>query len=76
MSRAHAEIADLVRRLGSILDDIDPVEPDPADVSEIRRILYGLHAVLRLHTLQEEESYLSLAEADLLNDSPDRLSDH
>jgi len=76
MSRAHAEIAHLVRRLGRILDDIDPGDPDPADVSEIRRILYGLHAVLRLHTLQEEESYLSLAEAELPNDSPERLWGH
>jgi heavy metal translocating P-type ATPase len=62
MSRAHAEIAHLVRRLGRILDDIDPMEPDEADLSELRGILYGLHAILRLHTLQEEESYLSLAE--------------
>ena len=31
---------------------------------EIRRLLYGLHAILRLHFAQEEEGYLSLAEHD------------
>jgi len=31
-------------------------------LDELRRLLYGLHAILRLHTLQEEESYLSLAD--------------
>ena len=30
--------------------------------AEIRRSLYGLHAVLKLHTEQEEESYLSLGD--------------
>jgi hypothetical protein len=33
------------------------------DIAELRMVLYGLYAVLRLHTLQEEESYLSLADA-------------
>jgi hypothetical protein len=28
----------------------------------LRRLLYGLHAVLRLHTTQEDESFLSLAD--------------
>ena len=38
-------------------------EPDVEDIDEIRRLLYGLHAILRLHTLQEEESYLSLEDS-------------
>ena len=38
-----------------------PSEARPR-VDEIRRLLYGLHAILRLHTLQEEESYLSLGD--------------
>jgi iron-sulfur cluster repair protein YtfE (RIC family) len=62
MSRAHTEISHLVRRLGRLLDDIDPNAADDADVAELRGLLYGLHAILRLHTAQEEESYLSLAE--------------
>ena len=36
--------------------------PDDADISDLRALLYGLHAILRLHTTQEDESYLSLAE--------------
>ncbi|MGH7732957.1 MAG: hemerythrin domain-containing protein, partial [Gemmatimonadales bacterium] len=61
MSRAHAEIAHQIHRLGQLLDDVGPEGPDEVDLVELRRLLYGLHAVLRLHTLQEEESYLSLA---------------
>jgi hypothetical protein len=62
MSRAHVEIAHQIRRLGQLLDDIGGSEPDGDDLDEIRRLLYGLHAILRLHTVQEEESYLSLGE--------------
>ncbi|HVB41703.1 MAG TPA: heavy metal translocating P-type ATPase [Streptosporangiaceae bacterium] len=62
MSRAHAEISHQIRRLGQLLDDIGPGEPDQVDIADLRGLLYGLHAILRLHTAQEDESYLSLAE--------------
>ena len=60
MSRAHAEIARLIRRLGRVLDALEPDQPDESDVLELRRLLYGLHAILRLHFAQEEEGYFSL----------------
>jgi heavy metal translocating P-type ATPase len=60
MSRAHAEIAHLTRLLGGILADLGPAGPEPEDRTDLRRILYGLHAVLRLHFAQEDEAYLSL----------------
>ena len=63
MSRAHAEIARQTRRLGQLLDDIGPGPPDAADIADLRALLYGLHAILRLHTAQEDENYLSLADA-------------
>jgi hypothetical protein len=62
MSRAHVEIAHAVRLLGALLDEIGVDGPDPADLVDLRRVLYGLHAILRLHFAQEEEAYLSLAE--------------
>ncbi len=62
MSRGHVEIAHQVRRLSQLLDDIGNGPPDDADVSDLRGLLYGLHAILRLHTTQEDESYLSLPE--------------
>jgi heavy metal translocating P-type ATPase len=60
MSRAHAEIAHQIRRLGQLIDDISPGQPDDVDIADLRALLYGLHAILRLHTAQEDESYLSL----------------
>jgi len=78
MSRAHVEIAHLTRRLGRVLADLAsaphpdvagaaPGEPPPPtldehDAAELRRLLYGVHAILVLHFAQEDESYLSLAD--------------
>ncbi|HEX9031799.1 MAG TPA: heavy metal translocating P-type ATPase [Streptosporangiaceae bacterium] len=62
MSRAHAEISHQIRRLGQLLDDIGAGPPDQVDIADLHDLLYGLHAILRLHTAQEDESYLSLAE--------------
>ncbi len=62
MSRAHIEIAHLIRRLGRLLDDVGAAEPDDDDLLDLRRLLYGLHAILRLHFAQEDEGYLSLVD--------------
>jgi len=61
MSRAHLEIAHLVRLFGRLVDELPPAELEPLnadDRRDLRRILYGLHAVLRLHFAQEDEQYL------------------
>jgi heavy metal translocating P-type ATPase len=60
MSRAHAEISRQIRRLGILLADLDPGALEEQDIAELRRVLYGLHAVLTLHFTQEDEAYLSL----------------
>jgi hypothetical protein len=60
MSRAHVEIATQVRRLGRIIDDIGTQPLLEDDVRELRQLLYGLHAILKLHFMQEEEGYFSL----------------
>jgi Hemerythrin HHE cation binding domain len=63
MSRTHAEIAHQTRRLGQLLDDIGDGPPDGADIADLRALLYGLHAILSLHTAQEDESYPDLGDA-------------
>jgi heavy metal translocating P-type ATPase len=61
MSRGHAEIARLSRRFHRLVAQLDPTTgPDEGERRELRRLLYGLHAVLQLHFAQEDESYLSL----------------
>jgi hypothetical protein len=45
-----------------LLADIGDGPPDEVDLTDLRALLYGLHAILRLHTIQEDESYLSLSD--------------
>ena len=76
MSRAHAEITHQIRRLGQLIDDIGTGDPDDADLADLRGLLYGLHAILRLHTAQEDESYLSLGDDSLGDDAGAAQADH
>jgi heavy metal translocating P-type ATPase len=60
LSRTHAEIDHQVRRLHRLVEDLPEDELQPEDVVELRRLLYGLYAVLRLHNAQEDETAFSL----------------
>jgi heavy metal translocating P-type ATPase len=61
MARAHVEISHLTRVFGQLVEELPVEGPDPEDVVDLRRVLYGLHAILRLHFAQEEESYAWLS---------------
>jgi hemerythrin-like domain-containing protein len=62
MSRGHAEIGQLTRRLEAHLDALsNGAELDPERQQDLLACFYGLHALLQLHYLQEEESYFALA---------------
>ena len=60
MSRTHAEIEHQVSQLHRLLAGLGNETVQPEDVIELRRLLYGLYAVLRLHNAQEEEGAFSL----------------
>jgi hypothetical protein len=59
LSRTHAEIEHLVRRLRRVCEDIGD-RPEPDEIIEVRAGLYGLYAVMQLHNAQEEENAFSL----------------
>jgi heavy metal translocating P-type ATPase len=60
LSRSHAEIEHQVGRLARMLDELDGEVADAEDIVELRGLLYGLYAILRLHDAQEEEGAFSL----------------
>lgn len=63
MSRTHAEIQRMSDRIGAHLALARSNGAIGADqVDDLLACLYGLHALLRLHFLQEEESYFTLAD--------------
>ncbi len=60
LSRSHAEIEHQVGRFRRLLTELGGAPAEPEDVVELRGLLYGLYAVLRLHNAQEEEGAFSL----------------
>jgi cation transport ATPase len=60
LSRSHAEIEYQVGRLRRLVDELVGAPADAEDLVELRRLLYGLYAVLRLHNAQEEEAAFTL----------------
>jgi soluble P-type ATPase/iron-sulfur cluster repair protein YtfE (RIC family) len=64
MARAHLEISHLGRILRQLLDELPEDGPSAEDLMDLRRVLYGLYAILRLHFAQEEEAYAWLASSD------------
>ena len=62
LSRAHREIHHLSRLYARHVADLPPEGPAPEDLRDLRRILYGLSAVLRLHFAQEEEIFTTMSE--------------
>jgi len=70
MSRDHREIAGLSERLHRLVGQLQVGDVDPA---ELRRLLYGLHAIVALHFAKEEEVYLPLLDERLSPDEARRL---
>ena len=68
LHRTHVEIFHLVRLLDRLVSETTTAGPEPEDLTDLRRVLYGLDAILRLHMAQEDELYATLAdEAPLVN---------
>ena len=61
LTRTHAEIENQVNRLGRVLAGMDDEHVVPEDMVQLRGMLYGLYAVLKLHNAQEEEGAFGLS---------------
>jgi hypothetical protein len=68
LHRTHTEIFHLVRFIDRLVRELPETGPGPEDLTDLRRVLYGLDAILRLHMAQEEELYVSLGDERLAAD--------
>lgn len=55
--QTHCEIRRLSRLLGRLVRQLPPSGPAREELRDLRRVLYGLHAILTLHFAQEDELY-------------------
>ena len=65
MSRDHVEVERLTGELALLRSQLPEGEITPAQVDDLRRLLYGLYTLVKVHFAKEEEVYLPLLDARL-----------
>lgn len=60
MRRDHVEVGRLTAELARARERLGVRAPEPGDAASLRRILYGLYALVKVHFAKEEEIYLPL----------------
>ncbi len=65
MSRDHVEVGRLTEELGSLRSHIESASMDVSQERALRRVLYGLYAVVKVHFAKEEDIYLPILDARL-----------
>jgi hypothetical protein len=55
--QTHHELHRLTRLFARLVAQLSADGPRSEDLRDLRRVLYGLHAILILHFAQEEELY-------------------
>jgi hemerythrin-like domain-containing protein len=65
MSRDHVEVGRLTDELASLRSALSRATLGEAQAKALRRVLYGLYALVKLHFAKEEEVYLPLLDARL-----------
>jgi iron-sulfur cluster repair protein YtfE (RIC family) len=65
MTRDHLEVVRLTEELEALRLQLFYTPVSEADEQALRRVLYGLYAIIKLHLAKEEEIYLPIVEARL-----------
>jgi iron-sulfur cluster repair protein YtfE (RIC family) len=73
MSRDHLEVIRLTEELEALRLHLFYSPLSESDEQALRRVLYGLYAIIKLHLAKEEEIYLPILEARLTASEVKRL---
>ncbi len=73
MSRDHLEVIRLSEELQTLRLHLFYAPLTESDEKALRRVLYGLYAIIKLHLAKEEELYLPLLEARLGGEEVHRM---
>jgi iron-sulfur cluster repair protein YtfE (RIC family) len=73
MSRDHVEVGRLTEELGSLRSHLGGAGVGASQEKALRRVLYGLSALVTVHFAKEEEVYLPILDARLTADEAARM---
>ena len=69
MSRDHVEVGRYVEELASLKENLSDVVLTSEQTRSLRRVLYGVYALVRVHFAKEEEVYLPILDQRLTPES-------
>jgi iron-sulfur cluster repair protein YtfE (RIC family) len=75
MSRDHAEVGRLTEELGTLRVHRSQLSITSIQAQALRRVLYGLYALVNVHFAKEEEVYLPLLDAKLTAEEAHEMSE-
>lgn len=73
MCREHEEIRRLIEELTMLRSEVFGTYLRPSMAKGLRRVMYGLYAVVKIHFVKEEEIYLPLLDTNLTVEEASRL---
>jgi hypothetical protein len=73
MRRDHVEVVRLAEELGILRGQLAGATLSDAHAKALRRVLYGLYALVTVHFAKEEEIYLPLLDARLTADEAQHM---
>lgn len=65
MSRDHHEVGDLTAQLKALLPELEKDALSADQANDLRRVLYGLYSLVKVHFAKEEKIFLPLLDANL-----------
>ncbi len=73
MSRDHVEVSQLTHELEGLRSNLGNQKITAEQAANLRRILYGLHTLVKVHFAKEEEVYLPLLDSRLTLDEANAM---
>jgi len=73
MSRDHVEVERLTQELAELRGTLQEGEIGVVKANELKRLLYGLYTLVKVHFAKEEEVYLPLLDANLTSEEAQEM---
>ena len=73
MSRDHVEVGRYIQELASLKESLNDVALTSEQTQSLRRVLYGVYALVKVHFAKEEEVYLPILDQRLTPESAQEM---
>ena len=75
MSRDHVEVGRYIEELAVLKDSLTDKSLTPTHATALRRVLFGVYGLIKVHFAKEEEVYLPILEEYLTSETAQEMFD-